>query len=496
MFNFFKYFTYIMIFFSLVFFYLFFTPLGNKDLYKLISHKVSDKVGLEVMVESIDISQFPNITLEMYIEKKAKLILSGYMDDSQMDMDYTLHSDCIASNICKIDDNLEIRGHVKGPFYKLFIEGKGRALDGNVSYSAMKFTDKVENIRVNMKAVNSTKLLTLLGQEPLIQGKANAKVHFEHMAMNTKKGSILYDVQDNNFSGIPLYVQSKVMIDDMQHSFTLDLTSPHLKVNISKGHYDQTEGRAEAFYIVDIKDLAKLETLLGHKYLGAFYAMGELRYDKYVHISGLSKSFGGMSDFTFERDGLHVKLDDVSLKDIMTLFPVPSMIDAAATGDIHYNFIRETMIVNADLTNAKFLRSKLVDIIHEKAGVKMMKESFDQSRIEMSYYNNTIRGFLKLRNKNSHLFLTGATVNTELNTIDAYFDFKMQKQEFRGKVFGSLDNPEVNLDMQKLVKYQMDKQLDKMLGKKANKLIDKMPMGGMAKDVAAGMGATFMRMFF
>ena len=145
---------------------------------------------------------------------------------------------------------------------------------------------------------------------------------------------------------------------------------------------------------------------------------------------------------------------------------------------------------------AKFLRSKLVDIIHEKAGVKMMKERFDKSRIEMSYYNNTIRGFLKLRNKNSHLFLTGATVNTELNTIDAYFDFKMQKQEFRGKVFGSLDNPEVNLDMQKLVKYQMDKQLDKMLGKKANKLIDKMPMGGMAKDVAAGMGATFMRMFF
>ena len=485
-----------MIFFSLVFFYLFFTPLGNKDLYTLISHKISNKVGLEVMVESIDISQFPNITLEMYIEKKAKLILSGYMDDSQMDMDYTLHSDCIASNVCKIDDNLEIQGHVKGPFYKLFIDGKGRALDGNVSYSAMKFTDKVENIRVDMKAVNSTKLLTLLGQEPLIQGKANAKVHFEHMAKNTKKGSILYDVQDNNFSGIPLYVQSKVIIDDMQHTFTLDVTSPHLKVNISKGHYDQENSSAEAFYIVDIKDLAKLETLLGHQYLGAFYAMGELKYDKYVHINGLSKSFGGMSDFTFERDGLHVKLDDVSLKDIMTLFPIPSMIDADATGDIHYNFIRQTMIVNADLTGAKFLRSKLVDIIHKKAGVKMMKESFDQSRIEMSYYNNTIRGFLKLKNRNSHLYLTGATVNTEHNTIDAYFDFKMQKQEFRGKVFGSLDNPEVNLDMQKLIKYQMDKQLDKMMGKNANKMIDKMPMGGMAKDVAAGMGASFMGMFF
>jgi len=479
-----------------MFFYLFFTPLGKKDLYKLIGHKVSQKVGLEVIVKSIDISHFPNMILEMNIEKKAKLILNGYMDDSQMDMDYTLDSDCIASDFCKIDDDLDIQGHVKGPFYKLFIEGKGRALDGNLSYSALKFTDKVENIRVSMRDVNASKLIALLGQDPLIQGKANAEVHFEHMARNTKKGSILYDVKDNNFSGIPLHVQSKVMIDDMQHSFSLDMSSPHLKINITKGHYDQENSRAEAFYIVDIKDLAKLETLLGHEYLGAFYAMGELRYDKYVHINGLSKSFGGMSDFVFEKDGLHVKLDDVSLKDIMTLFPIPSMIDADATGDIYYNFIQDTMIVNADLRNAKFLRSKLVDIIHEKAGVKMMTEKFDKSRLEMSYHNSIIHGFLKLRNRNSHLYLTGATVNTQHNTIDAYFDFKMQKQEFRGKVFGSLDNPDVNLDMQKLIKYQMDKQLDKMMGKDANKLIDKMPMGGIAKDVAAGMGASFMGMFF
>ena len=114
----------------------------------------------------------------------------------------------------------------------------------------------------------------------------------------------------------------------------------------------------------------------------------------------------------------------------------------------------------------------------------------------MSYYNNVIRGFMKLENENSHLYLTGATVYTAQNTIDAYFDFKMQKQEFRGKLYGSLESPEVNLDMQKLIKYQMNKQLDKIMGKKANKLIDKMPMSGIAKDMAAGVGASFMGMFF
>jgi len=496
MFTFFKYFIYTMIVLSFVAFYLFFTSLGQKNIYDFISYKVSQKVGLEVLIKSIDLSMYPTMTIEMYIEKKARLILNGHLDDTKMDMLYTLTSDCIASDVCEIDDDIKIQGSVTGPFYKLYIDGQGKSLDGKVSYSAIKYQDKVENIKINMKDVNSTKLLQLLGQDPLIQGKANVEVHFEYMAKNTKKGSIVYDVEDNNFSGIPLHLQSKVMIEDMKHSFTLDLNSPHLKVNISKGHYDQDKGRADAFYIVDIKDLAKLETLLGHKYLGAFYAMGELKYDKYIYISGLSKSFGGMSDFTFEKDGLHIKLDQVSLNDIMMLFPVPSMIDADATGDIYYNFIQETMIVNTNLKNAKFLHSKLVDIIHEKAGVKMMQEQFDESRLEMSYHNNTIRGFLKLQNQYSHLYLTGATVNTEHDTIDAYFDFKMQKQEFSGKVFGPLNNPYVNLDMQKLIRYQMDKQLHKMMGQDANQMIEKMPMGGMAKDVATNLGASFMGMFF
>jgi len=43
----------------------------------------------------------------------------------------------------------------------------------------------------------------------------------------------------------------------------------------------------------------------------------------------------------------------------------------------------------------------------------------------------------------------------------------MQKQEFTGKVYGSIDDPKVNLNMQKLIQYQMDKQLDAMMGKQS-----------------------------
>jgi hypothetical protein len=411
-------------------------------------------------------------------------------------MDYTLTSECIASDVCKIDDHIDILGHVKGPFFRLFISGEGNAMDGNVTYHFLKSTDKVEDLNIIMNEVNSTKLLTLLGQDNLIKGRADVTVDFTLMDKNSKYGSITYDVKDNNFSGVPLNLHTKIDIINMEHTFSIDITSPYLKLNISKGHYNQEKKLADAFYILDIKDLSRLETLLGYKYLGSFYAMGEMKYNKYLSISGLSKSFGGMIDYLFEKEGLRVKLEAVSFLDFMSLFPYPPMLSADASGDIYYNFVQKTMVVNTTLQNAKVVHAQLIDVIHKKSGVELRKEVFNNSILDASYHNGFLLGDIKLSNKTSHLFLTSIMMNTNKNTIDAFFDFDMQKQAFSGKVYGSIDKPEVNLDMQKLIQYQMDKQLDSMLGKKNRQIMEQIPMGGVAKDMAAGMGASFMGMFF
>ncbi len=272
-----KYFIFFVIVFFITILYFFYTPLGNKNIYDYASYALSKKSGLWVEVQSIELQHYPKIIAEMNIERKAKLTFTGYIDNTSLDMDYTLTSECIASDICKIDDDIDILGHVKGPFLRMNISGEGKALDGNVTYTLLKSTDKVEDLNIIMKDVNSSKLLTLMGQDALIKGKADVTVDFSLMNKNTKQGSITYDVRDNNFSGIPLNLHTKVDIINMKHTFIIDITSPYLKLNISKGHYDQDKKLADAFYILDIKDLSQLETLLGYKYLGRFYAMGEMK---------------------------------------------------------------------------------------------------------------------------------------------------------------------------------------------------------------------------
>jgi len=496
MLNFFKYLIYTLIFLSLVLFYFLFTPLGQQNIYDFIGEKLSKKTDLQVEVKTIDITQYPQVRIILNIEKKAKLTLWGKIDDILVDMDYTLTSDCIATEHCQIDDDIHIKGHVKGPFTRLSISGKGTALDGNLTYSGMKYTDRAEHIKLIMRDVNSSKLLRLMGEDAIIHGKANVDIDFEHMDKSHKKGTILYHVKDHNFKGIPLDLATKIDIENEKHTFKIDVTSPYLTLNITKGTYNQKEKKANAFYVLDVKDLSKLDKLLGSTYRGDFYARGVLSYDTFLKITGLSKTFGGMTEFTFEKDGLKIHLDNTKLENIMSLFPMPPMLTAYATGDIYYNFIQETVVVNTKLKNARFVECNLARVIRKKADVNILKEVFDDAHLDLTHHHDIIRGNLSLANNHSHLYLKNTKINTERKSINAYFDFKMQRQEFSGKVYGSLDNPKVNLNMQKLVRYQMDKQVDKMIGRNGRKIMEKMPMGGVAKDVATDMGASFMKVFF
>lgn len=87
-------------------------------------------------------------------------------------------------------------------------------------------------------------------------------------------------------------------------------------------------------------------------------------------------------------------------------------------------------------------------------------------------------------------------MNSKENSIDTYFDVKMQRKEFSGKVYGSLDDPKVNLRMQKLIKYEMSRQMDRIMGTKATKAIRQIPMEGLAEGMAAGATASFIKIFF
>ena len=422
--------------------------------------------------------------------------LNGLFNENWVNMDYALHAGRLPSHICTIEDDINISGHLNGPFSHLKITGKGEAMNGTVAYSGTKMADSIENLTVTMNNIHALKLSTLLGQNTFPHGRADLKADFSYLGKEKKRGSLIYTFKKGTLSKLPFTMNARMDIKDQKQTFSADMTFANAKIKISKGSHDEDTDLTTAFYVIDVKDLTEFEELLGFKYHGPLYAMGEATYTDHLKVQGLSKTFGGMLDYIYENDQLDIALTDVSLKRFMSLFPHPVLLNADTTGKIRYNFVQKRMIVNTKLDNAKFLPSDMVSTIYKKSGVNMLLEEFDDSILQAVYQNDILRGDLKLENDTSTFYLTNTTLNTDKNTIDAYFDFKMQDQEFTGKAYGSLDDPKVDLNMQKLIRHKMDKQMDSMVGEGNRKMMEKMPMGEAAKDAASGVAGGMMGVFF
>jgi len=430
------------------------------------------------------------------VQKHYALALKGMFNKTWVSMDYDLSSGRFPSHVCTIVDDVNLTGHFSGAWKRLHIEGKGTALNGHVSYDAVKKEDKLEDVTVKMKNIHAQKLSTLLGHPELPFGKVDLEARFDVLSTQRNKGDIHYLLRKSSLYTLPFTLDANIAVDDEKQRFTADLTLADAKVKLTKGYHNNESNATHAFYTLDVKDLQKLEPLFGYKYRGSFYAMGTVDYLKALKIHGLSKSFSGFTEFNYDNEKLDINLADVSFQQIMHLFPYPKLLDAKTMGNILYDFKTEALSVKAHLKNAKFLHTDIIDTIYDKSDVNMLKETFANSNLDLTYKNNILLGNLIMENEQSHFSLTNTQINTKQNTINAYFDVNMQKKEFSGKVYGSLDKPKVNLNLQKLIRHEMDTQLDSIMGEGNRKMMQNMPMGGVAEDMASGVGGAFMGIFF
>jgi len=424
------------------------------------------------------------------------LKLNGLLGDTLINMDYVLQSKRFPGPMATIEDEVDIKGYLNGPYARLHLQGEGKALDGQIHYEGIKVTEHLEGLRVRMDNIRALKLSTILGQPELPDGKADIEAEFSSAGMEKRKGKINYTLRDSIYADLPLTLSSQIHIKDSNHTFDADITLGSSELKLTEGRYNSETNLSTAFYTLRVKELSELETLIGFRYKGPFNATGQLDYTDAMEIRGLSKTFGGMMDFLYKKEMLHIDLKEVSINSMLNLFPYPQMLDADATGNIDYDFKKALLLVDTNLTNAQFLHTDLVDTIYKKSQVNVLHEVFDDSTLTLRYQNGLLLGDLKLENDEGSFSLTNTKINTDKNTINAYFAFDMQEQEFSGKVYGSMDHPKVNLDMQKLIQREMDKQLDGIIGRDGRKLMEKMPMGGVAKDVATEVGASFMGIFF
>ena len=495
-----KYVLSLLVLFALVLYYLTSTDAGRHYSYHALERIINKKSRIPVKIEKITLRNFPQISIKFTLKNRYHASIQGTVSRDMLNLAYTIQSECIESHLCLINDEVDIQGEIKGPRKNFTITGAGKALEGKVEYRAVKIKQGVENLHLSTRGINALKLFTLFELDPYFKGKADIEADFSILKKDQRKGVLTYDVEDQNFYGLPVKVHTQYKMKEKQIDFLGTLTAPSFKLDITKGHYNEETKKAYAFYILDAQDLLKLEPVLKGTYKGPFYAMGEINYaHKELTIEGLTKSYGGLLEYLYEpkKDLITLNFNDVSLIKILDIFDAPPMVKAGVLGKLTYQFDKDLLTLNTKLNGAKIVQQDLIDVVYEKVDVNLALETFDKSFLNLTYEKNILLGDLKLENDRGHLFLTNTQINTKEKNIDAFFDFKVQGQEFSGEVYGSLNNTKVNLDIQRLIRFQMEKQLDRIIGgSSAIKMMRKMPMEDVAEDMATGTAASFIKAFF
>ncbi len=481
-----KYFLWLLSFLTILFFYFLNTSIGHANLGYLVEGYLSKKTFNDIKVHSLDLRKYPHIVMDITVNGTSNVLLEGKVDKYKIDMDYHLKGKAFKFNNFYLGDNIDVQGSLYGPFSKLLVEGKGRAFDGNVVYGFTKIPTQIRDMNIMLEDVDSQKVLKFLKKPLIVEGKLDVDATFKAFSKYKKRGQakivMSHALMPDVAPKVPFSLHTTIDFDDIAYKYVGKIDSKIGNLIVTKGEYHQSRKVAQANYELHLKDLAYFEKFLKHKYIGGLDANGSVVYDNGLLVKGYTHKFGGKLEYVYNQKNIDLKLKEVYLERLLKQFSYPIVIRSNVSGTITYNMKDKIVLMDTMLHKTRFVQTKMTKMIYDTIGVNLLSGEYDKSTFTGGYQNNLLSSELKIDDGKNHLYLVDTKMNAKNNKVNSKFELKMQGQEIYGDIYGTLKNPKVSVDMRKILKYQMNKQMGAWLGTQNSEVVKK-ELKSVKKDV-------------
>ena len=473
-----KYLLWLLSFFTLIIYYLFYTSLGHKTISDLVGNYLSERTGNHLEVASLNIKEYPFITMKVIINNGARVDLDGRVSIQKLNLDYHLVGDSLDYNSFHLKDEIDIKGNMSGKISELLITGQGEIFNGTTQFNLVKTSTHLKDININLKDVNAQKVLTFLHKKPMIKGKADIDANFIHYAGYKKDGDVLIHMKEAFIPAVvgtvPLALKTKIKFADLEYFYDAGIKSKIGTCIISDGSYHKSKKEAKAHYIVDIKELAYFKKIFRRTLKGKFASSGTITYsDKKFFVTGTTKQFGGLAEYIYEQKNLKVNMEGVSLVKALKLFSYPTVLSSDIYGTVDFNLKDKMVFINTRLKKTQFRKNKMTDMIFQSTGIDVLKDFYDNSSFVGGYQNSILHSTLIIDNGVKHLYLTNTRMDSKANTIDSDFKLKIDGEEIYGEIYGTLKNPKFSIDVQKFIKRKLSETLGKWGGKEKREAVSR-----------------------
>ena len=221
--NFLRYTLLLLALFLLIIFYFFNTSMGHENLKNFLESSLSKKTDNKIEVISLNLDHYPNLIIKLKINNALNVTLRGELDNEEMSMRYHLTGEKFQLNTLLVNDKIDIKGTLVGSFDSLEVTGTGKAFDGKVDYTFTNLPSVIQDMNLEMKEVNSSKVLNFLEQKEFIQGQVDIKAHFTKFSKYEKQGGATIKMKQAYVPMLkvktPFKLNAQIKFENIKHKF-------------------------------------------------------------------------------------------------------------------------------------------------------------------------------------------------------------------------------------------------------------------------------------
>jgi len=460
---------------TLVIFYFLNTLAGHHTLEFFLEDYLSKKTYNKIKIHSLDIEQYPCIVINLQVNDTANVLLEGEVSEYDINMSYHLLGDSLKFNTFYLEEKMDIKGELLGSFSALKVTGKGEVFEGEVEYDFIKIPTKIKDINFKMQQVNIQKILHFFKEKGYLFGLADIDGKFNSLEKYKKEGEVKLHMDSASMPkflpNISFSLDTVIDFNGIEYKGKGSLYSEMGRVTVTDGTYHKSKKVGDVNYTLHLKDLTYFERFFKHRLSGSLDTKGHAIYkDGELFVKGHTDKFEGDLTYLYEKENIHLQLEDVSLEKILDEFSFPILFSSRLYGKIDYDTKDEIVLIDTDLRKTHFRKTTLSNMLYTKADIDLLADVYDKSSFMGGYKNSTLFFILKIDDGESHIYLKDTKLNALSNQVTSNFEIKMQGQEIYGNIYGTLKDPKVSVDMQRLLKYQVKKRFGDFLGTK--KLLD------------------------
>ncbi len=362
-----------------------FTKYGNGIIASYIESKVNDgQEDVKLKVNNFRLT-FNTIDFDAKINDDSQILISGDLAifKQSVDLKYDIKINDLSTlkNLTKQD--------LKGPFSTngTFVGDKNNAVIQGFTNIALSETNyhlnlvnfEPKNINVNLKDAKIEELLTLLNKPNYANGTLNITADIKNIDVTNldgmitasiSKGKINNDIVNKEFkqtitSAINIETNINASLLGKKVEIKSEVISSIADIFLDKTVIDLEKNKTFSDYRIDVKNLNKLEGVIGKKLNGDFYTSGNIFVENSnISIAGNSNIFESTSTYNLKLkdsnlENINFKIEDAKIEKLLHMLNEP----VYATGNLNIDGdIKNAKIETLDgLINTKISEGEIID---------------------------------------------------------------------------------------------------------------------------------------